>query len=322
MEEVPTPGIASIEQVSAALSVASDHIAKTLIIRGDEGPLALVLRGDHELNELKAARLPGAIAPLEFASDEEIEAIIGCKPGSLGPVGCPIPCFVDRDAAALADFICGANANDAHYRGVNWDRDVALAPEQVVDIRNVVAGDMAPNGQGTLQFLRGIEVGHIFQLGKIYSEPLGASVLDATGRSITPIMGCYGMGVTRLVAAIIEQNHDEVGIIWPYPVAPYALHIIALNYGKSDAVRAAADTLYDACQDAGIETLLDDRDDRPGAKFADADLLGIPQRVVIGERGLKDNTVEYRQRQDSENQAVAVAAALAHVQQVARANAP
>jgi prolyl-tRNA synthetase len=294
--EVSTPGITTIEQLCGLLDVAANRTVKTLIIRGDDGLLALVLRGDHELNELKAAKLPGAMAPLEFASEAEIEASMGCKPGSLGPVASPIRYYVDRDAAALADFICGANTEGAHYRGVNWDLDAPLAPEQIVDIRNVVPGDAAPGGQGTLQFLRGIEVGHIFQLGKVYSEPLRATVLDADGRSVTPMMGCYGMGVTRLVAAIIEQNHDEVGIIWPQPVAPYAVHIIALNYGKSDAVRAAADSLFAACEQAGIETLLDDRDERPGVKFAEADLLGMPQRIVIGERGLKDKTVEYRQR--------------------------
>ena len=304
LEEVQTPGVSSIEQLCEFLQVNADRTVKTLIVRGEEGLLALVLRGDHELNELKAARLPGARTPLEFAGDQEVEKAIGCAPGSLGPVGLPIPCFVDRDAAALADFICGANTEGVHYTGANWERDATLASAEIVDIRNVVAGDSAPNGEGTLNFLRGIEVGHIFQLGSVYSEPLGATVLDANGRSVTPIMGCYGMGVTRLVAAIIEQNHDEVGIIWPNPVAPFAVHIIALNYGKSEAVRSAADDLFEACQEAGIETLIDDRDERPGVKFAEADLLGIPQRVVIGERGLKDNSVEYRQRRESSNEVV------------------
>ena len=321
MQEVQTPGVASIEQLSAFLEVAADRTIKTLIVRGEEGLIALILRGDHELNELKAAHLPGALAPLEFASDTEVEAAMGCKPGSLGPVDAPIPCYVDRDAAALADFVCGANTHGVHYQGVNWERDVPLATEQVVDIRNVVPGDMAPNGQGTLQFLRGIEVGHIFQLGQVYSEPLQASVLDANGRSVTPIMGCYGMGVTRLVAAIIEQNHDAVGIIWPHPVAPFAVHIVALNYGKSEAVRAAADALFAACEQAGIETLMDDRDERPGVKFADADLLGIPQRVVIGERGLKDDSVEYRQRREASNEVLPTDAALARILQVANENA-
>ena len=299
LETVATPGATTIEAVAELLGVAPAQSVKTLIVQGETGVIALILRGDHELNELKADKLPGVAAPLRFATDAEIEAATGCKPGSLGPIGLELPIYVDREAAATADFVCGANREGFHYIGANWGRDVALDDNQVVDIRNVVAGDPAPGGQGTLQFQRGIEVGHIFALGSLYSEPLKASVLDHNGKSVTPIMGCYGMGVTRLVAAVIEQNHDEVGIIWPATVAPFSVHLIALNYGKSEAVRAAADALFEACLSHNIEVLLDDRDDRPGVKFAEADLLGIPHRVTIGDRGLKDQTVEYRRRSDS-----------------------
>ena len=241
-----------------------------------------------------------------MAKDTEVRAATGANPGSIGPKDLDLPVFVDRDAAALADFVCGANQNDAHLTGVNWGRDIELEDDQVLDLRNVVPGDPAPQGAGTLEFLRGIEVGHIFQLGTKYSEPLNATVLDQNGKDCTPIMGCYGMGVTRLVAAVIEQNHDEVGIIWPRAVAPFTLHIVALNYGKSEAVRGAADQLYQQARERGIEALLDDRDDRPGAKFANADLIGLPYRVVIGERGLKEGTVEFRTRSDSDNQAIAL----------------
>ncbi|MCZ6710237.1 MAG: proline--tRNA ligase [Gammaproteobacteria bacterium] len=303
LDKVATPGKVTIEAVCEFLSVARQRSVKTLLVQGDEGIVALVLRGDHELNELKAEKLPGVSIPLAFATDAQIEAASGCKPGSLGPVGLELPTYVDREAAALADFVCGANIEGFHYTGANWGRDVRLDDQRVVDIRNVIAGDPAPGGQGKLQFMRGIEVGHIFQLGRVYSEPFKASVLDQDGVSVTPIMGCYGMGVTRLVAAVIEQNHDEVGIIWPQPVAPFMVHIVALNYGKSEAVRQAADSLYEACQSKDMEVLLDDRDERPGVKFAEADLIGIPHRITVGDRGLKDQTVEYRLRSQTENDA-------------------
>lgn len=305
ISKVATPGMETIEAVAGFLDVGPEETVKTLLVRGSSVPVvALILRGDHDLNELKAEKLDDVAAPLVFASEAEILAATGCKPGSLGPVGLKVPAYVDPEAAALHDFVCGANEDGFHYTGANWGRDGDLDPARLADVRNVVEGDPAPDGQGTLRFLRGIEVGHIFQLGSVYSDPLGASVLGPDGTSITPIMGCYGMGVTRLVAAIIEQNHDEVGIIWPDPVAPYDLHIIALNYGKSQAVREAAEALYDACSSAGMEVLLDDRDERPGVKFAEADLIGIPRRITVGERGLKDQTVEYRRRRDSENEVV------------------
>ena len=306
--KVPTPGQHSNVDLASFLQVDIKQTVKTLIVAGDTTLIALVIRGDHELNPIKAEKLPGVTAPLRMASDADIRTATGCAPGSLGPLGLELPLYVDPEAAALADFVCGANEADQHFIGVNWERDVALPTEQVVDLRNVQPGDRAPTGQGELQFLRGIEVGHIFQLGTTYSRALGATVLGANGEEIEPIMGCYGMGVTRLVAAIIEQNHDDAGIIWPAAVAPLQLHIVALNYGKSQAVAAAADALYQQAKERGVDALLDDRSDRPGAKFADADLLGLPYRVVIGERGLKDNQVEFRSRKAAENRLIAPSA--------------
>jgi len=299
LAKVATPGVSTIEELREFLGTAPAAGVKTLIVRGDDdaAPLvALILRGDHELNEIKAAKAPGVASPLRFADEADIVAGLGARPGSLGPVNCPIPMLVDPEAAALADFVCGANEDGFHFTGVNWGRDLPDPADRLVDLRTVVPGDPAPDGQGRLEFRRGIEVGHIFQLGRAYTEPMGCTVLDPDGREVTPIMGTYGMGVTRLVAAIIEQNHDEVGIRWPEPVAPFAIHIIALNYGKSAPVREAADALYEECQQRHREVLLDDRDERPGVKFADADLLGLPQRVTIGERGLKDGSFEYRAR--------------------------
>jgi prolyl-tRNA synthetase len=304
MTSVVTPGKHTIADVAAFLSVPAAACLKTLVVHGDGGLIALVLRGDDELNEIKAAKLPGIAAPLKFAGDAEIEAAVGCKPGSIGPVGLPIPLYVDAHAFAAADFVCGANVDGVHHTGVNWDRDVAVEPERVVDLRSVRPGDAAPGGQGTLQFVRGIEVGHIFQLGRAYSEPMQATILDQNGDTAVALMGCYGMGVTRLVAAVIEQNFDDAGIRWPEPIAPFRVHMVALNYEKSAAVRAAADDLYTRLTNRGVDVLLDDRDERPGVKFADADLIGIPHRVVIGERGLKDGTVEYRHRAAAANEAV------------------
>jgi prolyl-tRNA synthetase len=310
LEKVATPGQKTIADIASFLKVAVEATVKTLLVAGvdDAGapdrPVALVLRGDHELNEIKASKLPGVAAPLRFATDAEIEAATGCATGSLGPVGLALEMYVDEEAAALADFVCGANETGFHLTGANWDRDQALNADRVADLRNVVEGDRAPEGAGTLKFLRGIEVGHIFQLGTIYSQAMSASVLGSDGRQLTPIMGCYGLGITRVAAAVIEQSHDDDGIIWPEPLAPFRLHVLALNYGKSEAVRAAAEALYAAATAQGIETLLDDRDDRPGAKFADADLLGLPHRIVIGDRGLKEGKVEYRTRDNRDASAV------------------
>lgn len=301
---VDTPNEKTIEQLCGLLQINADTTIKTLVVHGDKGPIAIILRGDHELNEIKAGKLPGVADPVRFASDDEIRAATGASPGSLGPVNSAIPCLVDRDAAALADFVCGANEEGKHFTGVNWQVDCSLDDNDIVDARNVVEGEAAPNGQGTLKFLRGIEVGHIFQLGTVYSEAMDATVLGQDGRNLTPIMGCYGMGVTRLVAAVIEQNHDDNGIAWPEPLAPFTLHLLALNYGKSDAVKAAADDLYAQCLEQGIEVLFDERDERPGVKFADADLIGLPHRIVVGDRGLKSAMVEYKRRSDEQSSEV------------------
>jgi prolyl-tRNA synthetase len=307
MSRVDTPNSKTIEAVASLLGLPVEQNLKTLIVEADpedtdnpSGLVAIILRGDHELNEIKAAKLPGVRSPLAFAQEEAITRAMGASVGSLGPVNCAIPMFVDPSAAAVADFVCGANEDGVHLQGVNWQRDVVLNEQQIVDVRNVVEGDMAPDGQGKIQFLRGIEVGHIFQLGDSYSASMQATVLDHDGNSATPTMGCYGMGVTRLVAAVIEQNHDDNGITWPTPLAPFQLHIIALNGHKSDAVKEASEALYAQAMAAGVETLLDDRAERPGVKFAEADLVGIPHRVVIGDRGLKNGAVEYRLRSDAE----------------------
>lgn len=313
MKTVDTPECTTIAAVAELLSLPATQCVKTMIVRGEEGPIAIVLRGDHELNEIKVEKLPGVTKPLAFADVDEITAAVGCQPGSIGPVELPIPFYVDEYAWAVADFCCGANDEGRHHINVNWERDVAVSADRIVDARNVIAGERAPDGQGTLAFLRGIEVGHIFQLGRIYSESMKADVLDQDGKSLTPIMGCYGMGVTRLVAAIIEQNHDEVGIKWPAPVAPFNVHIVALNYGKSDAVRQAADDLYQACLEQNMEVLLDDRDDRPGAKFADADLIGIPHRITVGDRALKEGNVEYKARNGGDAEPVPVTDILNHI---------
>ena len=307
MSRVDTPNSKTIEAVASLLGLPVEQNLKTLIVEADledtdnpSGLVAIILRGDHELNEIKAAKLPGVRSPLAFAQEEAITRAMGASVGSLGPVNCAIPMFVDPSAAAVADFVCGANEDGVHLQGVNWQRDVVLNEQQIVDVRNVVEGDMAPDGQGKIQFLRGIEVGHIFQLGDSYSASMQATVLDHDGNSVTPTMGCYGMGVTRLVAAVIEQNHDDNGITWPTPLAPFQLHIIALNGHKSDAVKEASEALYAQAVAAGVETLLDDRAERPGVKFAEADLVGIPYRVVIGDRGLKNGAIEYRLRSDAE----------------------
>jgi prolyl-tRNA synthetase len=313
LETVATPEQRTIEQVAGFLGLEPARCVKTLIVRGEDGPVALVLRGDDELNGVKAAKLPGIAVPLTFATDAEVEAASGCPPGSIGPVGLALPLYVDHQAFALADFVCGANRDGHHHTGVNWDRDVSVDAARVVDLRNVRPGDPAPGGQGELAFLRGIEVGHIFQLGRVYSEPMDAAVLDQSGRKVFPIMGCYGMGVTRLVAAIIEQNHDEAGIRWPEPVAPFAVHLLPLNYHKSEAVRAAADDLYGRLKELAVDVLLDDRDERPGVKFADADLLGVPHRVTIGERGLAAGEFEYLHRPSGSKETLPLDALLARL---------
>ena len=313
LERVPTPGVKTMDDLAEFLGVATDQTLKTLIVAGDDGLIALVLRGDHELNEVKAAHLDGVTQPLRFATDTEIERTLGCASGSLGPVASTLPLYVDRSAFATADFICGANEDDVHLRGVNWDRDLQVDAVRVVDLRNVIEGDPSPDGHGTLSLKRGIEVGQIFQLGTHYSELMQAQVLDQNGVNRSPFMGCYGIGITRLVAAVIEQCHDDAGIIWPESVAPFSIHILGLNYPKSEVVREAADELYQACLAQGWDVLLDDRDERPGAKFADADLIGIPHRLVIGDRNLKNDQIEYRERADAATVLIDRAASIEHL---------
>ncbi|MCK6371531.1 MAG: proline--tRNA ligase [Gammaproteobacteria bacterium] len=305
MRRVTTPGIRSIEEVCAALAVPPGRCLKTLLVdAADGGLVALALRGDHELNLVKAARLPQVAQPVTLASAERILAATGAPPGFAGPVGLRIPLVADHAAAALADFTCGANEDGYHLSGVNWGRD---APEPATaDLRNVVAGDESPHGGGPLAIARGIEVGHIFQLGDKYSQAMKATVLDEDGKERTLIMGCYGIGVSRIVAAAIEQNHDEHGIIWPEPMSPFHVTLLVLNPKNSEPVTAAAEALYLELHRAGLEVLLDDRDARPGVKFAEADLLGVPHRLVLGERGLKDGVVEYRHRASGAEQKVAL----------------
>jgi prolyl-tRNA synthetase len=304
LAEVATPGVKSIEELATFLAIDPASTAKTLLVAGEEeGQLvALVVRGDHQLNPIKAEKIQGIAAPLRLAGEEEARAICGAGFGSLGPVGLDIPVIVDRSAACLADFSCGANRDDIHLTGVNWERDCPLG--RVEDLRRVEEGDPSPDGEGRLQIKRGVEVGHIFQLGTKYSEAMGAKVLDETGRNITMIMGCYGIGVSRIVAAAIEQNHDERGIVWPASMAPFQLAIIPLNMQKSPEVAACAEELYAALLAAGVEVLMDDRNERPGVKFADMELVGIPHRIVIGDRALADDKIEYKGRRDSESQLV------------------
>ena len=290
---VDTPNQKSIEDVASFLKVTADQVVKTLIVHAetaDDEPtrlIALALRGDHTLNELKADKLAGVKVPLTFASDEEITALLGCQPGSIGPTQLPIPLIVDHSAAVMSDFICGANADDQHLTGANWERDAAIS--QVADIRNIEAGDVSPDGQGVIALKRGIEVGHIFQLGDKYAAAMNAKVLDENGKAVTMLMGCYGIGVSRIVAAAIEQNHDDKGITWPANLAPFQVGIVALNYDKSEQVKTTADSLYTQLTELGYEVFLDDRDKKtsPGVKMADMELIGLPHRLVVGDRGLK-----------------------------------
>ena len=312
LRTVDTPGIHTIADLAGSLGLPVARCVKTLLVEGEDGGLvALVLRGDHELNAVKAARLDGVLAPLAFARPERVKEVMGCDPGSLGPVGADLPVVADASAAALADFTCGANREGEHLAGVNWGRDT---PEPAVaDLRNAVDGDPSPDGSGPLTIRRGIEVGHIFQLGDKYSESMGAVVLDDTGRATRLVMGCYGIGVTRVVAAAIEQNHDEKGIVWPVAIAPFHAVLLPMNMHKSVRLREAAEKLYADLATAGIEVLFDDRQVRPGVMFADSELIGIPHRIVIGDRGLDAGTVEYRHRRDAESADVALDGIVAHV---------
>jgi prolyl-tRNA synthetase len=299
LKKVATPGAKTIEDLTRFLEIDATRTIKTLIVEGTEGSVvALVVRGDHELNAIKAQKLPGVVSPLKMASPDSVRQATGSEPGYLGVIGLRCKVYADHAALALADFVSGANEKDMHYTGTNWERDVT-APT-AVDIRNVVEGDPSPSGKGRLKLARGIEVGQVFQLGQKYSIPMKATVLDESGKDITLFMGCYGIGVTRVVAAAIEQNHDDKGIIWPEPIAPYQVILVPLK-GKSARVPEVADRLYAELTQAGIEVLYDDRDARPGVKFADAELLGIPHRLVVGERGLEAGKLEYRGRRDTES---------------------
>jgi prolyl-tRNA synthetase len=304
LQRVDTPRVRTVEDVTKHFGIGADHIVKTVLVRGKQGLVALCLRGDHEINEVKAGKLPELPGESVLASDEEILATVGVRPGFIGPAGLPetIPVIVDRSAAVLADFICGGNANDTHYTGANWERDARVT--RVEDLRQVVAGDPSPDGRGTLQIARGIEVGHVFQLGSKYAEALNATVLDDQGKKQVMLMGCYGIGVSRIVAAAIEQRHDDAGIIWPEPMAPWRVAVCVINPKNSPDVEAAAESLYNELTARGIETLWDDRGLRPGAMFADMELIGIPHRVVVSERGLAGGTLEYRARSAAESSAI------------------
>lgn len=311
LARVATPTQKTIDEVAAFLNVAPAQCVKTLIVRGNAGLVALCLRGDHELNEVKASKLAELPGESVLADEAAIVKQIGCVPGFLGPVGLPdgIPVIVDRAAAALADFVCGGNRVGTHYTGANWERDARST--RVEDLRKVVAGDPSPDGKGTLALARGIEVGHVFQLGSKYSEAMHATVLDDAGQNRVLQMGCYGIGVSRIVAAAIEQNHDDAGIAWPEPMAPWRVVICLINPKAKPEVNAAAETLHSQLNELGIETCLDDRGLRAGAMFADLELIGIPHRVVVSERGLAAGTFEYRGRRDSESRNLDHAALLA-----------
>ncbi|HTF98440.1 MAG TPA: proline--tRNA ligase [Cellvibrio sp.] len=311
MHEVATPGKHSIDEVANFLNVSPQQIAKTLIVLGEmredktQPLVALVLRGDHELNEIKAEKLTGVASPLTLAPEARIKTELGVGIGSIGPVGLTIPVIVDHSAAHLADFVCGANKDGFHLTGVNWVRDAQLT--LVADIRNVVSGDPSPCGKGSLEIKRGIEVGHIFQLGTKYSEAMKAKILDENGKEQTMVMGCYGIGVTRVVASAIEQNFDENGIIWPDSIAPFHIAIVPINISKSEAVANKSEELYSALTKAGFDVLfMDDEKARLGGMLADTDLMGIPHRIVIGDRGLEAGSIEYKGRRDSEKQEVSI----------------
>ncbi|MGE4668822.1 proline--tRNA ligase [Yersinia enterocolitica] len=303
---IDTPNAKTIAELVEQFNLPIEKTVKTLMVRAHEESghklVALLVRGDHELNEIKAEKLPQVAKPLTFATEEEIRAIIGAGPGSLGPVNLPLPVVVDRSVAVMSDFGAGANIDGKHYFGINWERDLPLP--QVADLRNVVEGDISPDGKGTLQIKRGIEVGHIFQLGTKYSEAMKATVQGEDGRNQVMTMGCYGIGVSRVVAAAIEQNHDERGIIWPDAIAPFQVAILPMNMHKSFRVQALAEELYATLRSHGIDVILDDRKERPGVMFADMELIGVPHNIVIGDRNLDSEEVEYKNRRAGEKQMI------------------
>ena len=316
MTIVDTPKQHTIEQVCDFMKVTPQQCVKTLLVKGNEegSVVALVLRGNHELNDIKAEKHPLIATPLTFATPEQVTEACGANIGSIGPFGLTIPVIVDRAAAHIADFVCGANQNEQHLSGVNWSRD--LPEPETADLRNVVAGDASPDGKGVLNIVRGIEVGHIFQLGDNYSEKLNANVLAESGKSQILTMGCYGIGVSRVVAAAIEQNHDDRGIIWPLALAPFQVVLVPINAHKSARLREAAEAMYQTLVNAGFDILLDDRGQRPGVAFADMDLIGIPHRLILGGRGLDEGNVEYKRRADGHSTKFAIDDVLVELQQL------
>ena len=304
MQVIDTPNQHSIEEVSNFLNVSSAQCLKTLIVKGEEGGLvALLLRGDHELNKIKAEKVDGVASPLEFAAEAEILRACQCRPGSIGPLGLTIPIIADRSVVFMSDFVCGANEDGKHFQGVNWGRDLPI-PEYVADIRTVVEGDPSPDGNGQITLARGIEVGHIFQLGTKYSESMRAGVINEGGKNQIMLMGCYGIGISRVVAAAIEQNHDERGINWPVNLAPFQVALCPMNMHKSERLKVASEQLYQDLQDAGFEVLFDDRKVRAGFMFSDMELIGIPHCIIVGDRGLDAGTVEYKSRTAKDNEEI------------------
>ncbi|WP_045495539.1 proline--tRNA ligase [Vibrio hyugaensis] len=315
MTLVDTPNAKTIAELVEQHGLAIEKTVKTLFVKAsdevDADIIALIVRGDHELNEVKAENLPQVASPLEMASEEEMRALIGAGAGSLGPVGLELPFIVDRSVAVMSDFGAGANIDGKHYFGINWGRDVELG--QVEDLRNVVEGDPSPCGQGTLMLKRGIEVGHIFQLGNVYSQAMNCGVLGPDGKNVILEMGCYGIGVSRVVASAIEQNHDKYGIIWPDALAPFQVAIVPMNMHKSEEVKEAAEKLYAELTAMGIEVLFDDRKERPGVMFSDMELIGIPHTIVIGDRSMKEGNFEYKNRRSGEKTAIAMADIVEHI---------
>jgi prolyl-tRNA synthetase len=303
MQVIDTPNQHSIEDVSQFLTVSGAQCLKTLIVKGEEGLVALLLRGDHELNKIKAEKIEGVASPLEFAAEEDILRSCHCKPGSIGPFGLTIPIIADRSVMLMSDFVCGANEDGKHFQGVNWERDLPI-PEHVVDIRTVVEGDPSPDGNGEITLARGIEVGHIFQLGTKYSASMKAGVINEGGKNQIMLMGCYGIGISRVVAAAIEQNHDDKGIIWPSNLAPFQVALCPMNMHKSERLKVAAEQLYQDLQAAGFEVLFDDRKVRAGFMFSDMELIGVPHCIIVGDRGLDSGTVEYKSRIAKENEEI------------------
>ena len=308
---IDTPSQHSIEEVSQFLSVPATQCLKTLIVKGEDDSLvAFLLRGDHELNKIKAEKVEGVASPLEFATEEDVIRACNCKPGSIGPLGLTIPIIADRSVVVMSDFVCGANEDGKHFQGVNWGRDLST-PEFVADIRTVVEGDPSPDGKGEITLARGIEVGHIFQLGTKYSASMKAGVINEGGKNQIMLMGCYGIGISRVVAAAIEQNHDDKGINWPANLAPFQVALCPMNMHKSERLKVVTEQLYQDLQDAGIDVLFDDRKVRAGFMFSDMELIGIPHCIIVGDRGLDAGTVEYKSRAAQENEEIRIADVIA-----------